>query len=316
MMMVLLLSTGVLAFSTGQNVFFLLFSLIASSILLSSVVNRLMLAGLRLELELPEHVCAGQPVEVTLTLRNTKEWVTSFALDLQTGQGLRFSLPALEPLGRMSFRFAVVFPRRGYPAPEVIDLSTRFPFGFSKRITRVHVLASRPLYPSISPQQGFPAIVSGLRQSLASERASGSHDFSHLRDYQPGDSLKHVAWAASARRDALLVKSFNGEATGEALLYFDRSSPEFERLVDLAASIVWELHFQKDPFVFLSDEGRWPVRDTMEAYAVLRYLALVEALADESLNPHPFPVARSAVLSFRHGALALPDTPAPSAERR
>jgi uncharacterized protein (DUF58 family) len=303
MMMVLLLSTGALAFSTGQNVFFLLFSLIAASILLSSVVNRLMLAGLRLELELPEHICAGQSAEALLALRNTKEWISSFALELKISEGRLLAVPALLPLARLTFRLPIQFPRRGYPDPQTIEFSTRFPFGFSKRITRVQVLASRPVYPSISPQDGFPAILSALRHSLAGARSVGSQDFSHLRDYQPGDSLKNVAWAASARRDSLLVKSFTGEGSGETVLYFDRSSPDFERLVNLAAYAVWELHFQKDPFVFVSDEGRWPVRDTIEAYAVLRYLALVESFAEASLGPPPDPF--SALLSFRPGALAL-----------
>lgn len=308
MMMVLLLSTGVLAFSTGQNVFFLLFSLIAASILLSSVVNRLMLAGLRLELELPEHICAGQSADSLLSLQNTKAWITSFALELKTSNGRLLTVPALLPVSRLSFRLPVQFPRRGFPDPQVIELSTRFPFGFSKRITRVQVLSSRPVYPSIAPNEGFAAILTGLRQSLASDREMGSQDFSHLRDYQPGDSLKNVAWAASARRDSLLVKSFSGEGSGEAVLYFDRASPEFERLVDLAAYAVWELHFQKDPFVFLSDQGRWPVRDTIEAYAVLRYLALVEPFAEAS--PGPTPDQFSAFLSFRPGSIILPGSSA------
>lgn len=300
-MMLLLLSTGILAFSTGQNVFFLLFSLLAASILCSSVVNRLMLAGLRLELELPAHVCAGQSVDVKLSVRNTKEWITSFALQLKTGDGRILAVPAIEPLGRFTISLPFLYTSRGYPPPQVIDLSTRFPFGFSTRVTRVQVLSSRPVYPSIQSEEGFSAALSALRHSFSPVASQGNQDFSHLRDYQAGDSLKQVAWAASARRDSLLVKTFLSDPTAEASLYFDRSSPDFERLVRLAAFAVWELHFQKEAFLFFSDEGRWPVRDTIEAYAVLRYLALVEAAP--SPVPSSFPMA--ALLSFHNPALAL-----------
>lgn len=308
MMMLLLLSTGILAFSTGQNVFFLLFSLLAASILVSSVVNRLMLAGLRLELDLPAHVCAGQSVDVQLSVRNTKEWITTFALQMKTADGRSLAVAAIEPLGRFTASVPFLYPRRGYPPAQVIDLSTRFPFGFSTRITRVQVLSSRPVYPSIQSEEGFSAALSAFRHAFADHGLRGNQDFSHLRDYQAGDSLKQVAWAASARRDSLLVKTFFNDSTGEAALFFDRSSPDFERLVHLAAFAVWELHFQGEAFVFLSDEGQWPVRDTMEAYAVLRYLALVEAATAPVQSSFPsFPVA--ALLSFRNPALVLARQP-------
>ena len=65
-MVALLFASGILALSTTQNVFFLLFSLLLGSSLISSFVNRLMLAGLVVKLELPEHPVAGEEAECRL----------------------------------------------------------------------------------------------------------------------------------------------------------------------------------------------------------------------------------------------------------
>ena len=54
-----------------------------------------------------------------------------------------------------------------------------------------------------------------------SRSAQGQDDFAGLRKYQPGDSLRHVAWKAVARGQAVMTKQFSGLAAGELWLDWD-----------------------------------------------------------------------------------------------
>ena len=44
----------------------------------------------------------------------------------------------------------------------------------------------------------------------AQDRAQGDHDFAGLRPFQPGDSLRRVAWKAYARGQGLHTKQYAG----------------------------------------------------------------------------------------------------------
>jgi len=49
----------------------------------------------------------------------------------------------------------------------------------------------------------------------------GQEDFSGLRTYRLGDSLRHVAWKAVAREQGMLAKQFSGEAQQDVWLDWD-----------------------------------------------------------------------------------------------
>ena len=111
MMVALLLASGILALTTTQNVFFLLFSLLFGSSLISSFVNRLMLAGLVVKLELPEHPVAGEEAECRLVVENKKRWLSSFALEAIVPVGRRFYFPCVAGGGRAVVDLNVVWGR-------------------------------------------------------------------------------------------------------------------------------------------------------------------------------------------------------------
>ena len=58
------------AVASANNLLFLILAVMLSVLLISGLVNRLGLAGLELDFQLPEHVCARTPVTASLALRN------------------------------------------------------------------------------------------------------------------------------------------------------------------------------------------------------------------------------------------------------
>ena len=90
------------AVNTGNNLLFLILACLLAGILISGVLSRVVLTGIDLKFDLPEHIFAEQPVLAEIELRNEKQAWPSFSLrvvgDGQKRRG-RNSLAA-----RFSFR--------------------------------------------------------------------------------------------------------------------------------------------------------------------------------------------------------------------
>ena len=274
-MLSLLFACGVLAFATGQNVFFLLLSLLLSSILISSFVNRLMLAGLELRLELPEHVMAGEPVAATLLVENQKIGLPSFALEIIAPVDRRLHIPVVGSRSTGELPVEAVWSQRGQPNPIVVTLSTRFPFGFSIRRTLVSVPVRGLVYPSIRPQPGFQSYVEQLCSPASGFNKTGQDEPDLLRDYEPGDDWRRLAMRPSARAGRWIVRARN-RAEDESLHFaLDPRTPDWEATIDLAAYLIWELHARGVTFELHLPTMTLRVDSLAAAYQGLRLLAVL-----------------------------------------
>jgi uncharacterized protein (DUF58 family) len=70
---------------------------------------------------------------------------------------------------------------------------------------------------------------------------NGREDFAGLRQYQPGDSPRHIAWKAVARDDVLLTKQFTGHAAGELWLTLDLQPAHLDLEAKLSRLTRWVL---------------------------------------------------------------------------
>src|ERR1051325_5360803 len=76
------LLVGMAAVVSANNLLFLILAAMISTILISGFISRLCLAGLELDLLIPEHVTAGRSVAARLFVRNLKFWMPSFSIRL------------------------------------------------------------------------------------------------------------------------------------------------------------------------------------------------------------------------------------------
>ena len=70
----------------------------------------------------------------------------------------------------------------------------------------------------------MPERAAALRSGRAERRAGEGSEIRELRDHQPGDPLRRVAWAASARRGKLLVRETEDESQTARVLVVDVSA--------------------------------------------------------------------------------------------
>ncbi len=96
--------------------------------------------------------------------------------------------------------FGLGLELRGSPGLFEVPLTFSNPFG-------IEVL------PALAPLgRRSPPAMGGLALGASSSRRSGdATEFSEIREHQSGDSLKRVAWKASARRGKLLVRKYEIE---------------------------------------------------------------------------------------------------------
>jgi uncharacterized protein (DUF58 family) len=301
--LVIIIVVGFAAWNTGNNLLFLVFSLLCSTLFVGWIAARTSLRDLTVSARFPDHIFAAEPAPVIVTLRNTKRLLPSFSIFVEA-RGPS-SETEREPPSRRRYmkrllayfsyvphhasaeqRVEQLFPKRGHVLIDGFELSTRFPFGFFRRRRRLHARnVDIIVYPKpevIGDQLHLLPMFAGRMPSL---RRGAGHDLFSMRDYQPQDDLRHIDWKATARARRLTVREFTSEDERRITIVLDTHVPgnpgeellqRFERGVVQTASLV--KHFVEERaevrLVLGDDVGPFG-SGTEQLYRCLKRLALV-----------------------------------------
>jgi uncharacterized protein (DUF58 family) len=308
--LVIIVVVGFAAWNTGNNLLFLVFSLLVSTLFVGWIAARASLRDLTVSARFPDHIFAAEPAPVIVTLRNTKRVLPSFSILVEARgpsgeEEKRRKRYAKRLLAYFSYvphhaaaeqRVEQLFPRRGHVLIDGFELSTRFPFGFFRRRRRLRARnVDIIVYPKpevISDELHLLPMYAGRNPS--SRRGVG-HDLFSMRDYQPQDDLRHIDWKATARSRRLTVREFTSEDERRITIVLDTRLPSaaddemkerFERGVVQAASLL--NHFideRAEVRLVLGDEAG-PFGSGMDQlYRCLKRLALVNPVTGgESRN--------------------------------
>ncbi|HEY8355209.1 MAG TPA: DUF58 domain-containing protein [Methylophilaceae bacterium] len=109
--------------------------------------------------------------------------------------------------------------RRGWLQAGRIRLYTEFPLGLFHVWGYVELNNRCLVYPRPADSHiPFPSATDRRNQGGA-DTVAGDDDFFGHRSYQPGDSPRRIDWKASARKQGILTKQFQGAA--QSALWFD-----------------------------------------------------------------------------------------------
>jgi len=279
------LMVGGAGFASGNNLLFLLLAAMLSVLLVSSFISRIGIAGLELEIHLPEHVCARQRVPARLVLRNMKKRMPSFSIRL-SGAGTEvfaadLYFPVIPGGAAVETTVEARFPRRGVHAEDSFLFSTAFPFGFAERRARVTMKQDVLVYPSIDPQPGFELLLAQVHGDAETLFRGLGQDFYRIRPYIPFESARHVDWRATAHTGELLVREFAREQEHLITLVLDLEAGEehrewFEQAIECCAYLAWRMAERGARIRFRSQNWETLVPVENDVYAILKYLALVE----------------------------------------
>ena len=104
-------------------------------------------------------------------------------------------------------RLFVQSKRRGRLNPGRLLIQTHYPVGLFRAWSWIDLDMAAVIYPRPVYATELPTGV-GVNPDGELLQRNGVDDFYGFRDYQPGDSLRHVAWKSFARTGDLLVKEF------------------------------------------------------------------------------------------------------------
>ena len=298
--LVIIIVVGFAAWNTGNNLLFLVFSLLCSTLFVGWVHAGTSLRDLTVSARFPDHIFAAEAAPVIVTLRNTKRILPSFSILVEArGPVNEDTKRRRRHVKRLLAYFSYVphnaaaeqrveqlFPTRGHVLIDGFELSTRFPFGFFRRRRRLRARnVDIIVYPKpevISDELHLLPMYAGRMPAM---RRGAGHDLFSMRDYQPQDDLRHIDWKATARSRRLTVREFASEDERRITIVLDtrlsrgagNELPErFERGVVQAASLI--KHFideRAEVRLVLGDDVGPFGSGTDQLYRCLRRLALV-----------------------------------------
>jgi len=130
-------------------------------------------------------------------------------------------------------------PRRGRVPLERYTVTTRHPLGLFRAWAVVHTTHATVAWPAPATR-GRPPPGVATDTGGAQDRARGDHDFAGLRPYEPGDSLRRIAWKNYARGQGLHAKQYAGTDVVSHVFDWD-SLPDLGTEARLAQLCRWVL---------------------------------------------------------------------------
>lgn len=234
------------------------------------------LVALRLTTGRAEPVFAGELAHFPLHIHNTRAQ-TRCALEFAFGKqaGVIANAP---PEGAATAAVPYLTSKRGWLDPGHVTLSTRYPLGLFRAWSYPHprlacLVYPHPLNSPLPPPS--PAAHTGYRQG-----DSGQEDFTGLRQRQPSDPTRHIAWKAVARDFAdrpLLIKQFSGGAEEELWLDWSLTATDSDVETRLSTLTGWVLAAEEKQARYglrLPGRAIQPEQGTAHRDACLEILAL------------------------------------------
>lgn len=176
------------------------------------------LLGLKIDTGPIPPVFCGEEVHVPVMLENHHH-SARYALRLHFPRFSEENRVITDVPENQWIRVETAFPAlaRGRHPLYRLTLRTMFPLGMFQAWAYAQLNTHYLVYPAPDSSQPLPQD-SLYHFNLSGDRGSGTDDFAGLRNYHPGDSLRHIHWKSFARERGLHTKQFGGDRAEELWL--------------------------------------------------------------------------------------------------
>lgn len=232
---------AVAAVNTGNNLIYLILSLMLSFTTLSYIILRINLSSLLLEVSFSGPVFAGEPARAVLLIRNRKG-IPAYSLNIHADNAVeKLYCSHVPPAGMVQEELNMVFRKRGLYGYRDFSILSGFPFILFQKTVTVAVSGNVLVYPRIIDVDELVCDLAARENEGEKAVRSKGDDAYALREYQYGDDRRSIHWKASARLSTLIVKEYAEYLSRRVTIIVDNSMPPdeqaFEKAVAVAASL-------------------------------------------------------------------------------
>jgi uncharacterized protein (DUF58 family) len=246
---------GLAAINSQANLLFGVFGLMIGILLISALICRLVLTGLRVQRTIPEYVTVGQNATIRYDFFNDKKFWPSLSVGLAELDGAEAFTH--QPQSYMlhvaagesaSAPINVIPKRRGLHNLTNFQISTSFPFGFVKRALMGRSDDTILIYPAIGAVS--PRLLSLCRSAERGganmkPRRNGADEFYGVKEFRLGENPRWIHWKRTARTGELVSKEMVQISPPRLLILVDTfiESPTLaehtavEKTIAMAASL-------------------------------------------------------------------------------
>lgn len=317
-----------IAWNRGVALLYGLAALLVGTLLIARFAPRFNLAGVAASRSNPDVAHEGDTVTLELEVR-TAGFHPRYMLELVdclpfAGEGRQSPMAFMDRVqGSLKLRVPVLCDLRGEHELGPLQLNSAYPLGIhSVQRTLADSIGKILVYPKPFTIRSLP--LAGASQSpnmglQAARVARGNDSLFGIREYRHGDSLRHVHWAATAKRGEMVVKEYEHLQSTELVIVLDldRNSQygsgkhsTLEYAVKIATSVA-RYALANGHSVGLVGLGAQPAevpvgRGAHHYQRLLEVLARVQANGDtpyhEAVNVATGRLARGGILfQFEHG---------------
>lgn len=275
-LMTLVVAIG--ATNTGNNGLYLLVSVFFAALVVSGVVSRRNVERLRVSLEGPEEIWAGEPARFTLRLSNEGRLPRRAVLVKIANAAAPVLFSRIDPGGDAARLVDLVFPHRGRRRIESVLVYSGYPIGLFRKGRILRIDEERVVYPAHRPVRvPRPDPRDADAGDPRSRRRGRGFEIRHLREAGFGDDPRDVHWHQTARQGRLIVKERGVEEGRDGLVVVDARPETFEEALSEGASLLMRLLARGDRVGLLLGGRLYPpARGPAHRRTLLLGLALAE----------------------------------------
>ncbi|HMT08370.1 MAG TPA: DUF58 domain-containing protein [Pyrinomonadaceae bacterium] len=254
-MLVLVAVVGFSAWNTGNNLLFLVLSILLAALIVGFLIGGLMLRKLKVKLRFSDVIFADEPTLISVAITNAKRLLPAYSVIVdirgtmreraKNADRIEAAFPAkiaarltqapivrrtvgyvsvISARGTATSNVETVFDRRGRFLIKDFEVVTRFPFGFFRHRRRLNadekelfVLPKR--VPVDLPKQLLQA--DGKRATA--NRRGFDGELLSLRAYTSADERRRIDWKATARTSTLTVRDLSADEGRRVVVVLDQN---------------------------------------------------------------------------------------------
>jgi len=260
-----------------NNLLFWILGVLVAAAILSLTLATLVLRCTQVRRLDPHYGAVGEPLLIRYAVSNRSRWMSIFNIHvseqpLHEGKAgnaanavgwQRLMKPASAWVmhtgpGEMVHGEAMFWPlARGEATFDRVCIHTNFPFGVLRRSKVISQPQHTLIYPMLYElRRGLLASIApmGLIGSKIAHHAGAGDDYFGLREFRPGDSMRHISWKRTARTDQLVTIERTSPAPAKLRVVLDltvstdklpgaagdasKARAMEEKAISLAASII------------------------------------------------------------------------------